>query len=338
LITAGIDSRLKRSSLPGPFDSLLDLLLRIRLSVHELRRTCNCVRAPGQCSIRLSHRPAKLKVVQEAMRQIDRSVLPKLRDGGDAIAFILPTAIEWVGWESMKILDTEEEFSEHVRDLAHAGLDGALLMLLGMLGPHLRQQSDEIDRRMIPLLMGIALRQFRQSLDCEDMVAAQRLAAIIFSALHFNPDYSLARDRVRQRAPYNFETYRNWFTACVDEIRSAHPLLDAPGLLQRSIELFPSLLGAPGDPLPLPLQFADKSRGYMEQSGQDLLELLAQQFERREYRTGTYCCPTVWEFVSCGLHPVVQDFMRRRNHRIPPFQLALLLQIRDSLVRRTLWG
>lgn len=338
LIIARTRSALRHRNPPNHYDSLLALLRSIRAYLQEFRKRRLSVRNATPDSIRFADGPSELEAVLDAMRQIDRDVLPILREEGDSIALILPTAMEWVGWESMRILDTEEEFKDHVLDLAHAGLDDALLMLLGMLGPHLRQQSDEIDRRMVPLLMGNALGHFERCLNCGDMITAHRLAAIIFSALHFNPDYSLARDRARQRIPYNIGIYREWILACMAEIHLIYPWLDPEALLRRSITLFSSLLGTPGDPLPLRLQFAEKSRAYITQSGQDLLELLAQHFDLRKRRFDPYRCPTVWDFVGVGDHPMVQDFMRRRNHRIPRFQLQFLIEIRDNLVRGSFWS
>jgi hypothetical protein len=169
-----------RASLPSPYASLLDHLQRVRRAVRDFRQNHTCSRSLDRRSPRVTGRSAGLRVVNEAMRKIDRDVLPELRDRADPIAFILPSAIEWVGWESLRIADTDEEYREHVLDLSHAGLDESLLVLLGMLGPHLRQQSDEIDRIVLPLLLGIAFRRFEQSLDREDMGAARRFAGIIF--------------------------------------------------------------------------------------------------------------------------------------------------------------
>jgi hypothetical protein len=325
-----------RARLASPYASLRDQLQRIRHAARDFRQNRVYSRSPDQRSTSVNRRPAELRVVNEAMRKIDREVLPEIRERADPIAFILPTAIEWVGWESLRIADTDEEYRQHVLDLFHAGQDEPLLVLLGMLGSHLRQQSDEIDRMVLPLLLGIAFQRLQQSLDSDDMGAARRFAGIIVNALHFNPDYSLARDRVWRRTPYDFAVYQSWFSACFDEIRRTHPSCDARSLLRRSVVLFPSLLGSPGDPLPLPLQFADKSRRFMEQSGQDVLELLAQYVEQCDDTVRGGGAPTVWDFVSGEAHPVVRNFMRMRNHRIPRLQLELLTCVRDSMVRGTL--
>ena len=145
--------------------------------------------------------------IRSMLHEVERDILPRLRADADPMALILPTAVEWVGWESLRIIDTDAEFMAHVHDLAYAGLDGALLVLLGMLGPHLRQQSDEVDRAILPLLLRVALQRLRRALLRADLVIARRLVGIIFNALHFNPDYSLARDRVRQRIPYDLAIY-----------------------------------------------------------------------------------------------------------------------------------
>ena len=121
------------------------------------------------------------------MREIDLDILPSIRAMADPIAFVLPTSIEWVGWEALRITDTEEEFLEHVLDLSHAGLDDALLVLLGMLGPHLRQQSDEVDCAILPLLLATAFRRLDAALESGKLTLGETVAGVIFIAVHFNP-------------------------------------------------------------------------------------------------------------------------------------------------------
>ena len=157
------------------------------------------------------------------MREIDLDILPSIRAVADPIAFVLPTSTEWVGWEALRITDTEEEFLEHVLDLSHAGLDDALLVLLGMLGPHLRQQSDEVDCAILPLLLATAFRRLDAALESGKLTLAETVAGVIFNAVHFNPDYSLSRDRARQRQPYDFAIYRKWSSGCLDEIGRIAP-------------------------------------------------------------------------------------------------------------------
>lgn len=268
-------------------------------------------------------------MIASALRSIDRESLPRLRSAGDPLAAILPTALDWVGWDAAGIADTDDDFREYVRDLTHARLHRPLLLLLGMLGPHLRQQSDEVDREVLPGLLAIALRAVDAASRAKDLETARQLSGIVFSALHFNPDYSLHRARGR-RTPYEFGSYRAWFARCAHRLRAVHRIDPAP-ILRGAVARFPSLLGLRGEALPLWLRFADKASDYPQRSGQDLLELLAQHVERSP-SFALERCPTVWQLLSGEVHPALDEFLRRRDHRIPRFQRAFLERIRDALV------
>jgi hypothetical protein len=312
----------------NPYELIVNRLRRIRQTIGEIR---NASKSSGTAQAK-----AKTLIVRETMREIDLNILPSIRAVRDPIAFVLPTSIEWIGWEALRITDTEEEFMEHVLDLSHAGLDDALLLLLGMLGPHIRQQSDEVDCAILPLLLATAFRRLDSAFESGKLISAETIAGIIFNAIHFNPDYSLSQHRAGQRQPYDFAVYQKWSSLCFNEIGRMVPSIDVPALVETIVKLFPLLLGARGTQLPLPLQFADKSRNYMEQGGQDLLELFVQYLERLKIGPTERDFPTVWKFVSGSSNSAVLDFMRSRNHRMPTFQLELLTRIRDNLLQGTL--
>ena len=139
------------------YETMVDRLRRIRQGIRDIR---SASKSSDNAQV-----AAKSALVREAMREIDLDILPSIRAMADPIAFVLPTSIEWVGWEALRITDTEEEFLEHILDLSHAGLDDALLVLLGMLGPHLRQQSDEVDCAILPLLLATAFRRLDAALE-----------------------------------------------------------------------------------------------------------------------------------------------------------------------------
>ena len=253
------------------------------------------------------------------MREIDLDILPSIRAMADPIAFVLPTSTEWVGWEALRITDTEEEFLEHVLDLSHAGLDDALLVLLGCSAPTCGNSRMRLIARPAAAARnglsktGCSPRK-RQADIGRDRCRRHFQRRSFQSGLFPFPGSSAAASTIR------FRNIPEWSSGCLDEIGRIAPSIDAPALTNKAAKLFPLLLGARGTDCLLPCSSptSPETHGTKRAGPAGIVRAIPGTAQVRTDRARVSQCVEICRRSS---NPAVLGFMRSRNHRMPAHQL-----------------
>ena len=288
---------------------------------------------------------ASLEAVGSHLIEMQRDILPPLKSQ-DYEARILRKAEDWVGWHLLGRIQPDEAWQRHVQNIVGLGFKNAAIILLGMMGPHLRQLSDPADYAVYPLLMSVLLpelklagEKYKNETDSKRKKVlknrAELLAAVLFNALHVNPHHvfslRIAKEMDEAGRSFNIETYDQFFQGLMDALEFQYGIDDPRKIIEETVNAFPELLLSDDGSIPLYLQFSDREPQYGEQTGQDIVKLFAEFLEKKSRGGAIKPFPSIWHLLR-GSDPIVEEFLKERNHIIPKSQLDFLTAVRARLL------
>jgi hypothetical protein len=258
---------------------------------------------------------------------------------GDPFAYLFESNFDhWLGWHLLGN-ELEEDWLSYLKDLSRSKkTERSFLILLGMMGDHVRQRldpEDEIAYRYIFLRVLPWAANLIQESPLDPFVRIVR--RVILVSLHINPDpqfgLSLGLRIDGQLGDFSLSRLQEFITTILGDLTPALP--NGAQLLDDILTASNDLLYASDEPA-IDFIFADcEPQALVFQTGRDLLELYADFVESAGGVKGDGRDAKIWDFFS-GLHPFVLAFRGYRQHAMTREEIHFYHQVHRAMRDGTL--